>query len=81
MPPRLARRGEGVATISRLGQRVRAEAQPDTALGDLVDHRLIRPLVGVVHELGALVTEKTRVFETTVTGHGVKSSRVASRGE
>ena len=58
-----AARGERVAAVASLGQRVGRGLQADPKIDELVHHRFVHPLVEVVHELGALVTEKPGVLE------------------
>lgn len=75
MTPRGARRGEGVATVARLGERVGSEAQADACIDELVHHGLVGPGVEVVHQLGALVADEAGVFEAGRPFHAPHASR------
>ena len=55
--------GQRVTTIAGLGKRVGTEAQADAKGNDLVDRFLVIPVVEVVDQLRALVTDEPAVLE------------------
>lgn len=74
MPTRRTGRGERVAAVARLSERVGTETQSNFVGNDVVDDRLIGPRVEVVDELGPLVTEEASVLEPSGALHVSKSS-------
>lgn len=69
MAARFARGSKRVPAIAGLGQCVGTKARTYFAGNDLVDDRGIRPIVEVIYQLGALVTEKAGVSKSRRSFH------------
>ena len=57
------RRRKLVPAVAGLSERVWAKTNSSFGVDDLIDHLHISPLVKVVHQLRALITEKSCVFK------------------
>jgi hypothetical protein len=70
MDPTDAGRRLPIAAVARFLERVGRESDADSEADELVDDRLVLPRVDVVHELRALVADKSVVLEPRRALHG-----------
>ena len=71
------RSGQRITAIACLGKGVRAKAKSSFSFDDLVDHGFLVPFIEVVHELSALVTEKSSVLKANRTFHAPHASETS----
>ena len=64
-----SRASEPITAVSGFGQRVGAEAKTRVGVHYVVNDGGVSPRVKVIHQLGALVAQKTGVFKTSRAFH------------
>ena len=65
------RRRQVIAAVARLGERVGGEADAHAEVDELLDDGRVLPLVEVIHQLGALVTDESVMLEPHGPFHGL----------